>query len=83
MSVATMTTKGQITVPKAVRDQLRLKAGDRVDFQMRDDGTVRFIPLTKSVSEVFGMLARKGQKPVSVEEMHAGIGKALRRNGIV
>ena len=40
MPSATLTSKGQITLPKAIRDLLRLSAGDRVDFIVRDDATV-------------------------------------------
>ena len=38
MSQATLTTKGQVTIPKAVREQLDLKAGDRIDFIVNDSG---------------------------------------------
>ncbi len=43
----TITTKGQVTIPKAMRDHLGLGAGDRVDFAYADDGSVRVQPVRK------------------------------------
>jgi antitoxin PrlF len=73
MPSATLTSKGQLTLPKAIRDRLRLGAGDRVDFVVRDDGTVVLRPVTVDVREIKGLLHRKGLKPLSVEEMDAVI----------
>lgn len=77
MPSATMTSKGQLTLPKAIRDRLRLGAGDRVDFVVKDDGTVVLRPATVDVRELRGLLHRKGLKPLSVEEMNA----IIRRRG--
>ena len=71
MPSATVTSKGQLTLPKAIRDLLRLGAGDRVDFIVRDDGTVVLRPATVDVRELKGLLHRKGLTPLSVEEMNA------------
>ena len=71
MPSATLTSKGQLTVPKAIRDLLRLGTGDRVDFVVQDDGSVVLRPATVHVRELRGFLHRKGLKPVSVEEMNA------------
>jgi AbrB family looped-hinge helix DNA binding protein len=73
MPSATVTSKGQITLPKAIRDLLRLDAGDRVDFVVHDDGTVVLRPATVDVRELKGLLHRKGMKPLSVESMNAVI----------
>lgn len=78
MPEATLTTKGQVTIPKAVRDHLRLEAGTRVDFVITDDGTVLLRPLTRHVRELGGLLSRPGRRPVSVREMDNGIRKHLR-----
>jgi AbrB family looped-hinge helix DNA binding protein len=72
-----MTSKGQITVPKAIRDLLRLSTGDRVDFIVKDDGTVVLRPATVDVRELRGLLHRPGLTPLSVEEMNA----VIRRRG--
>jgi AbrB family looped-hinge helix DNA binding protein len=74
---ATVTSKGQITLPKAIRDLLRLGAGDRVDFVVKDDGTVVLRPSTVDVRALSGLLHRQGLKPLSVEEMNA----IIRRRG--
>jgi antitoxin PrlF len=71
MPSATLTSKGQITLPKAIRDLLRLSAGDRVDFIVRDDATVVLRPATGDVRELKGLLHRKGMKPLSIEAMNA------------
>ena len=77
MPSATVTSKGQLTLPKAIRDLLRLGAGDRVDFIVKDDGTVVLRPATVDVRELKGLLHRKGLTPLSVEEMNA----IIRRRG--
>jgi antitoxin PrlF len=68
---ATLTSKGQVTVPKAIRDLLRLGTGDRVDFVVKEDGTVVLRPATVHIRELKGFLHRKGMKPLSVEQMNA------------
>jgi AbrB family looped-hinge helix DNA binding protein len=77
MPTATVTSKGQLTLPKAIRDLLRLGAGDRVDFIVKDDGTVVLRPATVDVRELKGLLHRKGRTPLSIEEMNA----IIRRRG--
>ncbi|GGH04524.1 AbrB/MazE/SpoVT family DNA-binding domain-containing protein [Silvibacterium dinghuense] len=74
MATATLTSKGQITVPAKVREELGLKAGDRLEF-VRNQRTGRYeiIPATISVRSLEGMLHRPGRKPVSIEEMNEAI----------
>lgn len=69
---ATITSKGQVTVPKKVRDQLHLKAGDRIEFLVDEDGTVRVVPVTAKVTELKGMVP-KPRRAVSLEEMDEAI----------
>jgi AbrB family looped-hinge helix DNA binding protein len=68
-----LTSKGQLTLPKPIRDRLRLAAGDRVDFVVKDDGTVVLRPVTVDVRDLRGLLERKGRKPLSIEAMNAVI----------
>jgi antitoxin PrlF len=56
MMESTMTTKGQITVPKAVRDRLRLEPGDKVYFDVGDDGVVRLAVRNQPMERLFGLL---------------------------
>jgi AbrB family looped-hinge helix DNA binding protein len=72
MATATMTTKGQITVPAAVRSALGVEAGDRVEFIQIEPGRFELVAATGSVTILKGML-RKPAKPVSVEEMNRAI----------
>jgi AbrB family looped-hinge helix DNA binding protein len=71
---ATLTSKGQITIPKDVRDALHLRPGDRLDFVVQADGTVRMLPITGSVKRLKGMLP-KPSRALSLEEMDAAIAK--------
>jgi AbrB family looped-hinge helix DNA binding protein len=75
MPAATMTTKGQVTIPKEVRQHLKLHAGDRVNFVVRPDGEVLLKPAKIDIRELGGMLYRKGRKPVTIEEMDAAMGR--------
>jgi AbrB family looped-hinge helix DNA binding protein len=77
MPSATLTSKGQLTLPKPIRELLKLGAGDRVDFIVEDDGVVVLRPATTHVRELKGALHRRGLKPLSVEQMNA----VIRRRG--
>ena len=79
MPEATLTTKGQVTIPKRVREHLKLETGARLDFVIEDDGTVVLKPLTRHVRELAGLLHRPGRRPVSVDEMNEGIRTHLRK----
>jgi len=68
MPTATITSKGQVTIPRKVREHLRLGAGDKVDFVIEVDGSVLVRPLAGSVRELFGFLRRPGPA-VSVRQM--------------
>ena len=73
MVTATLTTKGQITIPKAVRDSLRLHSGDRVAFVLQGDAGALLKPITKSVDEVFGKLHDPRQRARTVAEMNTAV----------
>jgi len=64
---ATLTSKGQTTIPKAIRDSLHMKTGDRMTFTLMPDGVVIMRVKNKRVSELAGLLHKKGRKPVPVE----------------
>jgi AbrB family looped-hinge helix DNA binding protein len=69
--VSTMTQKGQVTIPKDVRDSLHLVTGDKVEFIVNDRNEIVIKPVTRKVMEVAGLLSKyKKAQPVSVEEMN-------------
>jgi len=74
MTTATLTSKGQITIPAAVREALHVRAGDRVEFVEVAPGRYEFIAATGSVLALKGLFA-KPAKPVSIEQMNAAIAK--------
>ncbi|QFY90668.1 AbrB/MazE/SpoVT family DNA-binding domain-containing protein [Magnetovirga frankeli] len=73
MTTATLTTKGQITIPKEIRERLMLHIGDKLDFQLTERGEVLLKPVTRRVNEVFGRLGKAGQKALTAAEMDAAI----------
>lgn len=79
MSTATITSKGQLTLPKEVRDDLNLREGDRVSFE-KVDGRYVLRPQNKSVMDLAGILHRPGEKSMSIKEMDEAIGEALRED---
>jgi antitoxin PrlF len=74
MAAATLTSKGQITIPVEVRHALGLDAGDRVEFVEVEPGRFEIVPATRSVTGLKGMFG-KPKRTVSIEEMNAAIAK--------
>lgn len=72
MSTATLTSKGQITIPVEVRNDLKVALGDRVEFVHIAPGRYEFVAATRDVTELKGMFGRP-KKPVSIEAMNAAI----------
>jgi antitoxin PrlF len=66
---ATLTSKGQTTIPKPIRDSLGMKAGDRMTFTLMPDGVVLMRVKNKSVLKLAGILHRKGRKPAAIEQL--------------
>ncbi|HET9107340.1 MAG TPA: AbrB/MazE/SpoVT family DNA-binding domain-containing protein [Steroidobacteraceae bacterium] len=66
---STLTSKGQTTIPKDIRDRLHMKAGDRMTFTLMPDGTVVLRVKNQSVMSLAGSLRRKGRRALSVEEL--------------
>jgi AbrB family looped-hinge helix DNA binding protein len=74
MATATLTTKGQITIPVEVRVSLGVDAGDRVEFVEVAPGRYEFIAATRSVTALKGMFG-KPRKAVSIDDMNAAIAR--------
>ena len=69
-----ITSKGQVTIPKPVRDKLKLRTGDRLDFIVESDGTVRLVPITASIKELKGLVP-KPKRILSLEDMDKAIAR--------
>ena len=74
MTTATLSSKGQITVPAAVRAAMGVDVGDRVEFVEIAPGRYEFIAATRSVTALKGMLEAPA-RPVSIEDMNAAIAR--------
>ena len=72
MLTATVTSKGQITIPVQVRKALGLKAGTRIIFYETDDGEYALRPKSGSIMDMRGCLAHAGP-PLTIEEMDQAI----------
>jgi antitoxin PrlF len=79
MQESTVSVKGQTTLPRDVRAALGLTSGDRVRYVILD-GEVRIVK-ARSVKELRGVLARSGQRPVSLEAMDEAIGAGAAESG--
>lgn len=73
MASTTLSTKGQLVLPKPVREFLAVHPGDKLDFLIRADGEVVVRPVVSDVTQLKGMLHRPGRKPVTVDAMNAAI----------
>jgi antitoxin PrlF len=76
MPTSTVTTKGQITIPIEIRERFGIHAGTRIHFFVGDDETIEFVPATKSVRDLAGMLEYDGPA-ATIEEMDEAIAEHL------
>ena len=72
MSTATVTSKGQITIPAEVRQALQVKAGDRVEFVQIEPGRFEVVAATRPVTDLKGLFGRPS-KAVSIDDMNKAI----------
>ena len=80
MSTATVTSKGQITIPKEVRKKLSLKAGDRVSFQIREGNVVEIRRENADLMSLFGIF-KPSVTSVTLEDMNEAIREGAAREG--
>jgi len=73
MSTAMITTKGQVTIPKIVRDTMHVKMGDRIEFIQVGEDRYEIIAATKDVEQLKGIVKSKNTHAVSIDEMNATI----------
>ncbi len=67
----TMSSKGQVTIPREVRDRLGLQAGDKIAWSLLSNGTVVVRPKTRRLTDLVGILTKPDQPSVSIETMRS------------
>ena len=75
MPSSTLTSKGQVTVPKAIRERLGLRSGDRLEFRVTEKGEVMVQPSSVDLRDLRGTLKAEG-KHATVEEMKEAVRRA-------
>jgi len=73
MSLATLTTKGQVTIPKSIRESLKLHTGDKIEITLTTEGEALIRPVSKKVDDVFCKLYESGRKIVSLKKINSTI----------
>jgi antitoxin PrlF len=76
-TTALVSDKGQITLPKALRDRLGIRPGSRLAFRVADDGSLNVQVLAKGAEALFGLLAKPGEPVRSLEDMDVAIGAVV------
>ena len=71
MASSTLTSKGQVTIPKEIREAAGLRQGDRLEFTLRADGSIQIRPRTVAVEDLIGIV--KTDKRATLEELDAAI----------
>lgn len=78
--LATLTSKGQVTLPAPIRAALKLDAGARLDFALQDDGSIRVVPVSRDPLAVSAVLPKPPRGPVSDADIRvAGARRASKR----
>ncbi len=72
MLAAKITSKGQITIPKDIRQHLKIDQGDKIEFFVGENGVVIISPIKSDVRKLKGIIA-KPEKPVSIDDMKNAI----------
>jgi AbrB family looped-hinge helix DNA binding protein len=80
MTTSTLTSKGQITLPKAIRDRLRLRTGHRVEFHLDAGGQVILKPRNNDIRLLKGIVRSRRRRPASVEEMNEAIARGFSKS---
>ncbi|MCF6314423.1 MAG: AbrB/MazE/SpoVT family DNA-binding domain-containing protein [Verrucomicrobiales bacterium] len=83
MAVATLTSKGQVTIPKSVRDALQLQSGCKIEISVTSEGEALIRPISRTSEEVFGRLRDRNKSTrqvVSIEEMDEAIAERMKRD---
>lgn len=79
MPTATITSKGQVTIPKKIRDQFGLQAGDILSFDIESRNKIIIRPEKESSDTAYGILHRENQETLTVEEMESGVAEYFKK----
>jgi AbrB family looped-hinge helix DNA binding protein len=74
---STITAKGQTTVPKEIRDRLKLKPGDKIEYVVEADGRITLKARNKRMADFAGILGKPPGGPLTIEEMDDAIAAAV------
>ena len=78
MALATITTKGQVTIPKTIREALKLNTGDKIEIIVTENREAIIRPVSKKVDDIFCKLQKPGRKPVPLKTMDEAIRNRMR-----
>jgi AbrB family looped-hinge helix DNA binding protein len=78
MSLATLTTKGQLTIPKKVRELLDLHSGDKIEIVVTKNMEAVIRPVSKKVDDIFCRLYKANIEPATVGDMNRAIGNRMK-----
>ena len=82
MATAIVTTEGYIDLPRDIRDQLHLRAGDTLEIEMEKDRAIRIRPKTLKPSDVSGMLAARPHTHNPIENLDEALAEAFRSGSV-
>ena len=82
MALATLTSKGQVTIPKIIRESLKLNTGDKIEIIVTEKREAIIRPVSKKVDDIFRKLHKPGRKAVSLEAMDDAIRNRMRDKGL-
>ena len=79
MNTSTLTSKGQITIPKKIREQVQLRIGQRVQFDVDSKGRMTLTPQVHDVLSLKGIVRTRRRRTVTVREMNEAIAEGFSR----
>ncbi|MDF1490028.1 AbrB/MazE/SpoVT family DNA-binding domain-containing protein [Tessaracoccus caeni] len=82
MSTTTMTSKGQVTVPKEIRELLGLKTGDKIAFVPLGGRRAAIVPRNRSVEDLFGIFHDPDAPTMTIEDMNESIAEGAAASGM-
>ncbi|MFK5925356.1 MAG: AbrB/MazE/SpoVT family DNA-binding domain-containing protein [Desulfuromusa sp.] len=82
MPLATLTSKGQLTIPKEIRDSLNLHSGDKIEIIVTGNMEAIIKPVTKKVDDVFCKLHKSNRQPVSINAINQAIAERIKDKSI-